>query len=53
MEVMFLAEREHIKKNREDLEAYYKVVITKKLDASEKAEHRVKEHVRNMRQKVS
>lgn len=49
-EMLLNAEREHIKKNREDLEAY-KVLITRQVDVAEKAECRVKEHLRNMRQK--
>lgn len=43
-------EREHIKKNHADLEAY-KINITEKLEAAEKAERRIKEHLHTMRQK--
>lgn len=41
-------EREHSKKNRTDLKAY-KVNIIERVNASEKAERRVKEHLRIMR----
>lgn len=52
VEMMLKAERKHIKKNREDLEAY-KVVITERAEAAEKAERKVKDHMHNMRQKYT
>lgn len=43
-------EREHIKKNQEDLKAF-KVVMTKQVEVAETAEQGVKEHLHNMRRK--
>lgn len=50
MVMMLKVEREHIKKNREDLEAY-KIMITERAEAAEKVERRVKEHLCNTRLK--
>lgn len=44
------AEREHIEKNRADLEAY-KETCCARVDSAEKAERRVKEHLREYRKR--